>query len=351
MTSKEMYKPTFGYTHRIVGNLTQIASALVLILCYMIVPKLEVTFRREAMIRSAHSSTSIEGNRLSLEQVSDLVVGREVMASRKDKQEVLNYLKVPERINSVANNKAITEKTLLKIDRMLTRGTLQREADCGVHRKRYVVVANRPTGAVTFRPLENKAVPVLVNELLSWLNSGESRNLDSVIAAGASHYLFVRIHPFIEGNGRTGRVLAALVLYLRGFDTKQLFCLDDYYDSNRAAYYEALQSVDEKSLDITSWLEYFTEGVKVSISAVRERVARPSVERIPKTRRGQIALTDRQMRIVEFIRVKGSITNRDLREMFRFSDRAPLKEMRKLVDMNVIVPKGKGRNVRYVIVR
>ena len=94
----------------------------------------------------------------------------------------------------------------------------------------------------------------------------------------------MRIHPFIDGNGRTARVLAALILYLRGFDTKQFFCLDDYYDSDRPAYYRVLQGVNQNTLDITKWLEYFVEGVKVSIAAVKERVVRLSSERLRKGR-------------------------------------------------------------------
>ncbi|NQE05421.1 hypothetical protein C5S32_06085 [ANME-1 cluster archaeon GoMg1] len=73
--------------------------------------------------------------------------------------------------------------------------------------------------------------------------------------AGIAHYEFVRIHPFVDGNGRTARVLAALILYLRGFDTKQFFCIDDYYDSDRQAYYRALQNVDQKTIDLTDWRE------------------------------------------------------------------------------------------------
>lgn len=342
-----MYKPNFRYTHKIVKNLTQIASARELILNSPLVPKWEVTLRREAIIRSAHSSTSIEGNRLSLEQVSDLALGREVMASRKDKQEVLNYLKVLENIATIAKDGKITEKALLHMHKRLTHGTLTSESDCGMYRKRYVVVANRLTGEITFKPPTNDEVPGLMRGLLEWLNSDSAKELDSVIEAGAAHYEFVRIHPFVDGNGRTGRVLAALVLYLRGFDTKQFFCLDDFYDSDRPAYYKALRSVDRKTLDITKWLEYFTEGVKVSISAVRDRVARLSVERLRKTRRGQIALTERQMRIVEFINTSGKIMNKDVRSMFNISAQAVHKELVKLVQLKVIEPNGKGRSLGY----
>jgi len=150
-------------------------------------------------------------------------------------------------------------------------------------------------------------------------------------------------------NGRTTRVLATLILYLRGFDTKQFFSLDDYYDSDRPAYYTALQIVNQKTLDLTNWLEYFVEGVNVSMAAVKERVIRLSSEILRKTKQGQIALTERQMSIVEFINQNGGITNRNVREMFKVSDRAALKEIRKLVDLKVIKPQGKGRSLGYIL--
>ena len=342
-----MFKPQFRYTDKIVNNLTQIAVAREVILNSPLISKWEVTLRREAIIRSAHSSTAIEGNRLSLDQVSDLAHGREVMATRKDKQEVLNYLTVLESIDKLTDGKSITKKNILDIHKMITQETLENPSDCGVFRTRYVVVGNRLTGEVIFRPPSNEEVPQLVQELVEWLYSSEAKALDSVIEAGIAHYEFVRIHPFVDGNGRTARVLATLILYLRGFDAKQFFCLDDYYDSDRQSYYSALQSVDKNTLDLTEWLDYFVEGVKVSIGAVKERVVRLSSERLRKTRRGQIALTEKQMRIVEFINQNGRITNRNVREMFKISPQAAHQGILKLVKLDVIKAVGKGRNLFY----
>jgi len=284
-----------------------------------------------------------------LDQVTDLAHGREVMATRKDKQEILNYLKVLEDIDKLTDGKEITEKSLLNIHKLVTQETLENPSNCGIYRKRYVVVANRLTGEVFFRPPSNEDVPDLVKNLIEWLNSSEAKALYPVIEAGIAHYEFVRIHPFIDGNGRAARVLATLILYLRGFDTKQFFCLDDYYDSDRQAYYRVLQGVDQRTLDLTGWLEYFAEGVQVSISAVKERIIRLSSERLRRTKRGQIALTEKQMRIVEFINQNGRITNRNLREMFKISDRGALKEISKLLDLKVIKTEGKGRNLGYIL--
>lgn len=344
-----MFKPRFRYTNKIVRLLTKISMAKEVILHSPLIPRWEVALRGEAIIHSAHSSTSIEGNRLSLEQVSNLAQGREVVATRKDKQEVLNYLKALENLGKLSKEEKISEKDILSIHRMLTKDTLENPSDCGTYRKRYVVVENRLTGEVMFRPPKNEEVPRLMKNLIKWINSEEAKEIDPVIEAGITHYEFVRVHPFVDGNGRTARVLATLVLYKRDFDTKQFFCLDDYYDSDRPAYYEALQGVDQKRLDLTKWLEYFVEGVNVSIEAVKERVIRLSSERLKKTKQGQIALTERQMQIVEHINLNGKITNREVRKMFKLSDEGALKEIKKLLKLGVIKSRGKGRALHYVL--
>jgi len=344
-----MFNPNFRYTNEIVRQLTKISASREIILNSPLIPKWEVTLRREAIIQSAHSSTRIEGNRLSLDQVSNLAVGREVMATRRDKQEVLNYLKVLENLDKMARGKAITEKTILNIHRALTEDTLENPTDCGAYRNRYVVVGNSLTGEIIFRPPENEEVPRMVKDLVGWLNTNEAEELDPILVAGIAHYEFVRIHPFVDGNGRTARTLATLILYLRDFDTKQFFCIDDYYDFDRPAYYRALQSVDQKTLDLTNWLEYFAEGVAVSIDAVKERVVRLSSERLRKAKRGQIALTERQMQMVGFINTTGKIRSSDIQRMFKISRQAAHKEIKALMALEVIKSQGVGKATYYVL--
>lgn len=342
-----MFKPNFRYTHKIVSLLTKISAAREITLNSPLIPKWEVSLRREAIIQSAHSSTSIEGNRLSLEQVSKLALGRKITATRKDKQEVLNYLNALNNIEKLVKGKLLRSKDILKIHRIVTKDTLENPEDCGAFRTRYVIVGNRLTGEVFFRPPKNEDVPKLVKNLIDWLNSTGAKELDPILEAGIAHYEFVRIHPFIDGNGRTARVLATWILYNRGFDTKRFFCLDDYYDSDRPAYYKALRSVNQDTRDLTRWLEYFVEGVNISVEAVKERVIRLSSERLRKIKKGQIALTERQMQIVEFINIHGRITNRDTQKMFGLSNRASLDEIKKLLKLKVLKQVGKGRNVHY----
>ncbi|MFZ2411145.1 MAG: Fic family protein [Candidatus Methanoperedens sp.] len=344
-----MFNPNFKYTHKIVNNLVEIASAREAVLNSYLVPKWEVSLRRDALIRAAHASTAIEGNPLTLEEVSRLAQGRKVMATRKAEQEVLNYLKVLENIEKYQEQGKITGKIILKLHKDVTKETLEAPEHEGRYRELQVYVGNRITGKVIFMPPPPGEVPELMNEFIEWVNSTDSHNLDPVIVAGLSHYEFVRIHPFVDGNGRTARALATLILNLRDFDIKKFFALDDYYDSDRTAYYNALKSVDQKTLDLTQWLEYFTDGVLLSISKIKEKVVRLSLEKHKKESKGQVALTERQMNIIEILQKNGKITAGDAAKVFKITRQAALKELNKLVKLEVIKLEGKGRGANYVL--
>jgi len=344
------FEPRFSYTHGMVRNLTEISEARTVVLSARLVPRWEVSLRREALLRTAHHSTAIEGNPLSLEDVTALAQGRKVMATRKAKQEVLNYLSALDEVPALSRREPFTSDDLLSLHRTISHGTLDDPRDEGAFRRRQVVVANRTTGEMVFTPPPTAMVPDLVVGLLDWLGSERADELDPVILAGVTHYQLVWIHPFADGNGRTARALATLVLYKRGFDVKRFFALDDYYDQDRRGYYAALRAVDQTTLDLTGWLEYFTTGVAVSISGVKDRVIGISRDVKALSQKGQIPLSERQMRIVERMVDSGAITNREVREMFDISNRAALDELEGLVELDVVQRTGEGRSVKYVLV-
>jgi Fic family protein len=344
-----LFNPNFNYTHKIVNNLVQIASAREAVLNSYLVPKWEISLRRDALIRAAHASTAIEGNPLTLEEVSQLAQGRKVMATRKAELEVLNYLRVLENIEKYQEQNKITEKIILTLHKDVTKETLENPEHEGRYRELQVYVGNRITGKVIFMPPPPDEVTELMREFIEWINSNDSYNLDPVVVAGLSHYEFVRIHPFVDGNGRTARALATLILNQREFDIKRFFALDDYYDSDRNAYYSALKSVDQKTLDLTQWLEYFTDGVLLSISKVKEKVLQLSLEGHKKAARGQVALTEKQTKIIEQIISDGRITSGEIQKMLKISRQAAHKELIKLIELDLIEQKGAGKAIYYVI--
>ena len=344
-----MFDPNFKYTNKIVNNLVEIASSREIILNSYLVPKWEVSLRRDAIIKAAHASTAIEGNPLTLEEVSQLAQGRKVTATRKAQQEVLNYLEVLENLEKYEENGEITGKTILELHKNVSRDTLESPEYEGRYRDLQVYVGNSVTGEVVFMPPPPGEVPEQMNELIEWINSDNSLKLDPVIVAGLFHYEFVRVHPFVDGNGRTSRAMATLILYLRKFDIKRFFTLDDYYDSDRNAYYSALKSVDQNTLDLTEWLEYFTDGVLLSISKVKEKVLQLSLEKHKKESEGQIALTEKQTKIIEHLISNTRITSSEIQNMFKISRQSAHKEIKKLIELKIIEKKGTGKATYYII--
>lgn len=319
-----------------------------------LIPKWELKLRKEARIHNAHSSTSIEGNKLTFEQVKALSEHKEVTATEKDKKEVLNYLKALDSIPAYAGKKNIDVKLFLEIHETISKGTLRDEKDCGVFRNRQVFIGRRVFDGTNFKevveymPPDTKDVPRLVNEFLDWFNLGKTREINPVILAGITHYEIARIHPFIDGNGRTARLMASLILYKSGFDHRQFFALDDYYDEDRALYYAALKTAQINKGDISKWLEYFTEGVLYSINRVKDFITKMGLS--PKIEAGErIELSQRQIKILERIKEKVKVTNKDLRGMFGITRQAMLKEISKLIDAKLIELVGKGRSAYYRI--
>jgi Fic family protein len=166
--------------------------------------------------------------------------------------------------------------------------------------------------------------------------------------AGIVHYEIARIHPFIDGNGRTARLLATLILYLSGFDHRRIFALDDYYDRDRKAYYAALKTAQVNKGDIAQWFEYFSDGVAYSVNEIKEAVLKVGSKK-KNGQKTQIALTPKQMEIVEYININGKVTNKDLQRLFKISAQAVHKELSKLVGLKVIKPAGAGRALHYIL--
>ena len=344
-----MFKPIFQYNNNIVNNLTVIAEAKSVIINSPLIPNWEVSLRKAAFLSSAHSSTAIEGNPLTYEDVTALAEGRELMVRIKDRQEVLNYFEALDKIPDFALKSPFTIEDPLEIHKMITKDTLENHNDEGIFRNRQVVVGNPITREIIFRPPDTDNVPDLIDNFLSWFNSPETEKLNPVIVSGITHYELVRIHPFIDGNGRSARIMAMIVLYKRGYDIKRFFSLDDYYNQDRDKYYEALKTVNPDLLDLTQWLEYFTTGVLTSIKFVKDKVLGLSKDVKFLKKKGQIPLNDRQMKIVEKIIENSKITNKDVQNMFNLSHSSAYDELKKMMDIEVIEVKGKGRSTHYVL--
>src|SRR6185437_3147198 len=113
-------------------------------------------------------------------------------------------------------------------------------------------------------PLE---VPQLMTDFVAWMQ--KETQINSVIVAGIAQFQLLHIHPFVDGNGPSARLLSTLCLYRSGYDFKKLFTISEYYDRDRQDFYQALQSVRNNGMDMTSWLEYFCYALETQMHEIQ----------------------------------------------------------------------------------
>lgn len=345
-----MFDPQYRITNKMLMSIAKIEAAEEVIRQAPLLPLWEKQFKEDAVVRSVYHGTHIEGNRLQMDEAKDVLMGREILARPRDIQEVINYRRVMQYIDDEAKRgmERITEQVVLKLHRLVTEKILDEEKT-GQYRNTQVVIKNSENGEVTFRPPPPLEVPYLMREFLYWVNK-EDEDIHPLLRAGIAHHEFVRIHPFVDGNGRVGRGLATLMLFMGGYDIRRFFSLEEFYDKDAATYYEHLQKASAG--DLTSWLEYFAWGASVEFERVKEKVLRISRDAKAKERIGgkQIFLNERQIKIIEYINDVGYIQNKMFGSLAPdVSEDTILRDIKDLIEQGLIKKVGSTKSARYVL--
>lgn len=344
-----MYTPKFLITNKILKNIGSIEASKEIIDHAPLLPYYEKEFRKDAMVRAVHYGTHIEGNELNLKQAAKVMEGQDVVARDRDIQEVINYRKVVEMIGDLS--KKIEEELILTLHKLTVSKILEGEKS-GQYRNSKVVIKNSRTGEVSFTPPPAEEVKDDILDLLQFLNSSTAQDIHPVLKSGIVHYEFVRIHPFVDGNGRVGRALSMLILLQEGYDIRRFFSLEEYFDSDARAYYEALQSVEKGNGDLTPWLEYFTLGLSIELAKIREKIENISIDVNIKKKLGgkPVMLSDRQIKIIEYIQQTGYLQNRAFESLFPMvSEDTILNELKGLLKNGIIKKKGVTKSARYIM--
>ena len=342
-----MYTPQFTITNRIVRLIGAIDAAREVIEHAPLLPYWEKKFQEDALLRTTHYGTHIEGNELSLTQVQRVLDGERIVARERDVQEVINYRKA---IEFMADNTdaPINEKFILKLHRTVVANLLD-DGSAGAYREKEVVIRNSITGEVSFRPPRSIEVPWQLKDLLVFV--AKEKEMHPVLKAGVAHYEFVRIHPFLDGNGRVGRALSTYVLFTEGYDIRQFFSLEEHFDRDPESYYSALQSVAKSKGDLTDWLTYFAETMAAELAKIKERIESISIDtKLKKKLGGPVMLSERQLRIVEYIQKIGYFENKMFPSMFPMvSEDTVLRELQDLVKKGILKKSGKTKGAKYIM--
>lgn len=348
-----MFNPKYTLTDALVQMLTSIAESKEVIARAKIVPQQELKLKRQALARMTHSSTAIEGNKLNLNEVGALLSHKKVDAPQREVYEAQNYLKALRYIEKiVVGRRPMTEKIVRAVHALVTRNTIAKE-QCGRYRTGPVYVIKKYPGLreeVVYTGPPAKEVLGLCKDLLGWAEQSERKGVNPVIAAGIVHQEIAAIHPFADGNGRTARAMATYVLYRRGYDFRRLFALEDYYNRDRQAYYNAIdmgKSYEQRKDDFTLWLVYFTEGFKEEIDGVRRKVISLSGKKVNDIARAQVFLSQEQMDILDLLDREERITAQGVAAALRCPKRTAQLHLQKLKKLGMLVQTGKGPSSAY----
>jgi Fic family protein len=370
MNETYMFRPRYNITNKILVNIGAVEAAKEVIEGAPLIPDWEAKFRQDALIRTVHFGTHVEGNDLTLNQAEKIVKedpGRDetaeevakrtgIVARERDVQEVINYRNVIRFVDQLARLGKKTgtkfgEKEFVQIHSLTTEKLLPSH-QLGVYRVLPVTVRGVADGEVVSRPPLPVEVPYQMEDFWNWLSSVDLNEIHPVIKAAVIHYELVRIHPFIEGNGRAARAFALLILAADGYNFKHFFSIEEYFDKNLAGYYKALASVEKNYGDMTEWISFFCEALAIELSKLKERVRRLSVDMALKSKLGgkQIALSERQVALMEALEMKEVLTMADARSVLPMvSDDTILRDLTSLVSKKLIRKRGKTKGARYIL--
>ena len=341
-----MLQPRYNITDRLLSNIKRI-NTLVNELNNRRFPNLVlVELEKAARAVSSYASTSIEGNPLPLTEVKKILKLRPAHI-RDSEKEVLNYNRALEDLNKkLEESKArLSLDLILKIQKQVTAGLLP-AFESGKLREKPVVVNDPRIRQVVYLPPNAKEVKGFLEELIEYLNINRSK-IDPLILAGIFHKQMVIIHPFMDGNGRTARLVTKVLLAEMGLNTFNLFSFENYYNKNVAKYFQTVGQYGNyyelvHKIDFTSWLEYFTEGIIDELLRVQKQLGE-----IPVTPETQ--LQPYHLKVLEFIKQRGFIADRDYAKLTERAKATRALDFQKLIDLGLIKKKGKGRATYYAL--
>jgi Fic family protein len=347
-----MFNPKYQITSATLNNLTKIAEIRALVSRARLFPARESFLRQTAIIKMAHTSTSIEGNTLNEYQVGKILRGEKLGAEEDQLREIKNYLKALRLVDKIAAQKSsFNKQDILGLHRTVISGLVSFQK-AGVFRPGPVYVVNvLPDGKekLVYTPPKAKEVPGLIEELLLWLKTADEEH--PIIRAGLFHYQFETIHPFADGNGRVGRLLTLLHLYQSGWDFRHSLVLEDYYNRDRKRYYLSLQTGKtyqaRKQADLTGWLEYFVTGFLDEAEKVKEQVL--ALEVAGKSAAPVRTLNQDELKIIDFVITLGQITSADVVDILRIPKRTAQAKLKRLEEARILVKKGRGPATAYFL--
>ncbi len=397
--SRKLFSPQFTVTQPMLNHLMKIEQARGFLKATNLSNQWIKKMSQKSFLLEAHHTTHIEGTQLTFEQSKQILKGKKVpTANKEDIKEVQNYRDAfnlvlnyigfeksatskvflpskenvkhehskkisiskfnKEKSNSKqALQKIITESLIKKIHKELVKGVRGGSARPGRYRNIQNYIGNAVTKEIIYIPPKPKEVPALMKDFVDWINT--ESDIHPVLKSGIIQFQFVHIHPFVDGNGRTSRLLCTAFLYQKDYDFKKLFSISEYYDKDRQNFYQAIQSVRNNNMDMTGWLEYFVKGFLFQMNEVMD-IGKKVIFKDALVQNHN--LSQRQGLIIEHILENGKLLPKDFEELKKkiqkvgktvstITKRTLQRDLKDMVDKNIIETEGKTNQQFYRLLK
>ena len=323
-----LISPRYLLTPKIAELLQTIEASREVINSILIPPEIELNIRRQSTLKSSLFSARIEGNTLNLDDLP------KVSSQSQKRREVFNILKAINWINQ-RKYKDLSVSDFLKLHQTVLDGLIENQ-DPGKFRADLGAIFNSAGIAIYLPPRPSQILP-LVNRLVKFINSSKEQFVP--VKAALAHYTFEKIHPFLDGNGRVGRLLIQAVLQKDGYGMKGLLSMEEYLDNHRGEYYGALENSER---DVTDYLEFMLEAMAETAREVKEEILKKKdvdVEEFLLPRRAEILHIIKDHNIVNFDQIR--------RRFVAINERTLRYDLKKLADSGLIRKRGTTKGVYY----
>lgn len=345
-----MFEPKFTYTPKIVNELAAIERLYGQLLGEKLIPSLALKLSQENLVLATHHSTSIEGNPLNPQDVTNIVLGDQIPVTKSEK-EVKNYFVVLNRIAVLAKEREpLSTELTQKLHHDLMLG-LDKDA-LGKFRDGPVFVGHKTKVEIVVKhnpPFHNSSqIENALRNVYEWLIKKDE--LHPLIKGGIFHHEFAFIHPFFDGNGRLARILTTYYLLLNNYEVSKFFILDDFYDIDRQLYSDTLHTADKG--DNTFWLEYFLEGIAVSLQGALARIndlKQSSLEEIKGEKR--VIVTSREEEVLQIVLDKKAIKTSDIQNALSVTRQQAHALLHSLVKKGLLEKFGKTKTSYYKLAK
>ncbi|EKD93945.1 MAG: Filamentation induced by cAMP protein Fic [uncultured bacterium] len=308
--------------------------------------------QRSFETKEALLSSKIEGTQATLDEV--LIFDAQNTKSQenekeKDYREISNYRLAIEHGKKLLEKKPLANNVIKELHKILLDSTRGKNKAPGEFRRSQVFIG--PYGATieqaTFVPPEPQKIPDLFSNLERYIHSGDV--IDPLVQIAVAHYQFEAIHPFMDGNGRVGRLLIPLFLYEKKVTAYPNIYISEFLENHRSVYYELLKGVSDKG-DWIAWIRFFLDAIYEQTKLTLERVEK--IEKLYKSLKEEMPKMNSiyATSFLDALFVKPTFTIKSIKKISKISNNQTLYSIaEKFLEFKIVsdITPEKSRNKLY----